>query len=161
MTLAVFPLQREATPSCWVVRRKHSTIPSYFRSRRPDLSISSCLPFRQYDDVYGVVAHIECDSFAMVVPSAYRPCVISVPRAEPNMEIGDEAHRKTSQKPLGGLKLTWFWIRSLTRSMGAAAVFETAAETPPTAVEVSVCNKTPYMGHHRPSSSIDKIPQIG
>lgn len=28
--------------------------------------------------------------------------------------------------------LTWFWMRSLTRSMGAAAVFETAAETPPT-----------------------------
>ena len=27
---------------------------------------------------------------------------------------------------------TWFWMRSLTRSMGAAAVFETAAETPPT-----------------------------
>jgi hypothetical protein len=27
---------------------------------------------------------------------------------------------------------TWFWTRSLTRSMGAAAVFETAAETPPT-----------------------------
>jgi hypothetical protein len=26
---------------------------------------------------------------------------------------------------------TWFWMRSLTRSMGAAAVFETAAETPP------------------------------
>jgi hypothetical protein len=30
------------------------------------------------------------------------------------------------------LKRTWFWMRSLTRSMGAAAVFETAAETPPT-----------------------------
>jgi hypothetical protein len=30
------------------------------------------------------------------------------------------------------LMLTWFWMRSLTRSMGAAAVFETAAETPPT-----------------------------
>lgn len=29
-------------------------------------------------------------------------------------------------------KRTWFWMRSLTRSMGAAAVFETAAETPPT-----------------------------
>lgn len=29
-------------------------------------------------------------------------------------------------------ELTWFWMRSLTRSMGAAAVFETAAETPPT-----------------------------
>lgn len=28
--------------------------------------------------------------------------------------------------------LTWFWTRSLIRSMGAAAVFETAAETPPT-----------------------------
>lgn len=27
---------------------------------------------------------------------------------------------------------TWFWMRSLIRSMGAAAVFETAAETPPT-----------------------------
>lgn len=27
---------------------------------------------------------------------------------------------------------TWFWTRSLIRSMGAAAVFETAAETPPT-----------------------------
>src|SRR5690606_2177161 len=26
---------------------------------------------------------------------------------------------------------SWFWIRSLTRSIGAAAVFETAAETPP------------------------------
>lgn len=34
-------------------------------------------------------------------------------------------------------RLTWFWMRSLTRSMGAAAVFETAAETPPTAVIVS------------------------
>ena len=31
-----------------------------------------------------------------------------------------------------GMRLTWFWMRSLTRSMGAAAVFETAAETPPT-----------------------------
>ena len=30
------------------------------------------------------------------------------------------------------LMRTWFWMRSLTRSMGAAAVFETAAETPPT-----------------------------
>jgi len=49
------------------------------------------------------------------------------------------------ERKLGSLKLdemftaaplrmerTWFWIRSLTRSMGAAAVFETAAETPPT-----------------------------
>merc|ERR1712144_135674 len=26
---------------------------------------------------------------------------------------------------------SWFWINSLTRSIGAAAVFETAAETPP------------------------------
>ena len=33
-------------------------------------------------------------------------------------------------------KRTWFWMRSLTRSMGAAAVFETAAATPPTAKEV-------------------------
>jgi hypothetical protein len=32
--------------------------------------------------------------------------------------------------------LTWFWMRSLTRSIGAAAVFETAAETPPT---VDIC----------------------
>jgi hypothetical protein len=31
-----------------------------------------------------------------------------------------------------GMRHTWFWMRSLTRSMGAAAVFETAAETPPT-----------------------------
>jgi hypothetical protein len=30
------------------------------------------------------------------------------------------------------MRHTWFWMRSLTRSMGAAAVFETAAETPPT-----------------------------
>jgi hypothetical protein len=30
------------------------------------------------------------------------------------------------------MRRTWFWMRSLTRSMGAAAVFETAAETPPT-----------------------------
>jgi hypothetical protein len=34
--------------------------------------------------------------------------------------------------PLGAQR-TWFWMRSFTRSMGAAAVFETAAETPPTA----------------------------
>jgi hypothetical protein len=34
-------------------------------------------------------------------------------------------------------KRTWFWIRSLTRSMGAAAVLETAAETPPTVIVVS------------------------
>jgi hypothetical protein len=27
---------------------------------------------------------------------------------------------------------TWFWMRSLTRSIGAAAVLETAAATPPT-----------------------------
>lgn len=33
---------------------------------------------------------------------------------------------------------TWFWTRSLTRSMGAAAVFETAAETPPTVMKQSV-----------------------
>jgi hypothetical protein len=33
---------------------------------------------------------------------------------------------------------TWFWTRSLIRSMGAAAVFETAAETPPT---VGVCQQ--------------------
>merc|ERR1711964_828584 len=59
-------LQREATPSCAVVRLKHSAIPSYLRSRRPVFNISS-----------------------------------------------------------------WFWINSLTRSIGAAAVFETAAETPP------------------------------
>jgi hypothetical protein len=31
--------------------------------------------------------------------------------------------------------LTWFWMRSLTRSMGAAAVLETAAEIPPTVVQ--------------------------
>lgn len=31
-----------------------------------------------------------------------------------------------------GVARTWFWTRSLMRSMGAAAVFETAAETPPT-----------------------------
>jgi len=36
--------------------------------------------------------------------------------------------------------LTWFWMLSLTRSMGAAAVFETAAETPPTAWIVSTAN---------------------
>lgn len=42
MTLAVFPLHREATPSCAVVLRKHSAIPSYLRSRRPDFNISSC-----------------------------------------------------------------------------------------------------------------------
>lgn len=49
--------------------------------------------------------------------------------------------------------LTWFWIKSFTRSMGAAAVLETAAETPPTddsesahdmiyraAAELSSCN---------------------
>lgn len=42
MTLAVLPRQRERTPSCWDVRRKHSTIPLYLRSRRPVLSISSC-----------------------------------------------------------------------------------------------------------------------
>jgi len=29
---------------------------------------------------------------------------------------------------------TWFWIKSLTRSIGAAAVLETAAETPPTVI---------------------------
>lgn len=33
--------------------------------------------------------------------------------------------------------LTWFWMRSLIRSMGAAAVLETAAETPPTVAIVS------------------------
>jgi hypothetical protein len=33
---------------------------------------------------------------------------------------------------MSSCRLTWFWIRSLTRSMGAAAVLETAAETPPT-----------------------------
>jgi hypothetical protein len=32
-------------------------------------------------------------------------------------------------------RLTWFWMRSLTRSMGAAAVLETAAEIPPTVVQ--------------------------
>ena len=32
---------------------------------------------------------------------------------------------------------TWFWMSSLIRSMGAAAVFETAAETPPTVISVS------------------------
>lgn len=32
---------------------------------------------------------------------------------------------------------TWFWTRSLIRSMGAAAVFETAAETPPTVIRLS------------------------
>jgi hypothetical protein len=37
------------------------------------------------------------------------------------------------------MRRTWFWMRSLTRSMGAAAVFETAAETPPTIDEVSDC----------------------
>ena len=42
MTLAVLPRHRERTPSCCEVRRKHSTIPSYLRSRRPDFSISSC-----------------------------------------------------------------------------------------------------------------------
>lgn len=34
----------------------------------------------------------------------------------------------------GWARRTWFWMRSLTRSIGAAAVFETAAETPPTVV---------------------------
>ena len=29
---------------------------------------------------------------------------------------------------------TWFWIKSFTRSMGAAAVLETAAATPPTTI---------------------------
>jgi hypothetical protein len=39
-----------------------------------------------------------------------------------------------------GRQRTWFWMRSLTRSMGAAAVFETAAETPPTAMMLAfVC----------------------
>lgn len=32
---------------------------------------------------------------------------------------------------------TWFWMRSLTRSMGAAAVLETAAATPPTVDKAS------------------------
>jgi hypothetical protein len=36
------------------------------------------------------------------------------------------------------MRHTWFWMRSLTRSMGAAAVFETAAETPPTKDKRSV-----------------------
>jgi hypothetical protein len=34
---------------------------------------------------------------------------------------------------------TWFWTRSLIRSMGAAAVFETAAETPPTVGACQQC----------------------
>jgi hypothetical protein len=40
--LAVLPRHSDAIPSCDVVRRKHSMIPSYLRSRRPDLIISSC-----------------------------------------------------------------------------------------------------------------------
>lgn len=42
-----------------------------------------------------------------------------------------------------GKPRTWFWMRSFTRSMGAAAVFETAAATPPT-VEMSAesCNES-------------------
>jgi hypothetical protein len=42
MTLAVLPRHSARTPSSLVVRRKQSTMPSYLRSRRPDLSISSC-----------------------------------------------------------------------------------------------------------------------
>lgn len=47
MTLAVLPLHRETTPSCCEVLRKHSMIPSYLRSRRPVLIISSCAIHRQ------------------------------------------------------------------------------------------------------------------
>lgn len=44
----------------------------------------------------------------------------TVVSSSPPIAVGQQACR------------TWFWIRSLIRSMGAAAVFETAAETPPT-----------------------------
>ena len=48
-------------------------------------------------------------------------------------------------------ELTWFWMRSLTRSLGAAAVFETAAETPPTdklLVSVTDAENCRWCSHH-------------
>ena len=42
MTLAVLPRHKETKPSAATVRRKQSAIPPNGRSRRPDLSISSC-----------------------------------------------------------------------------------------------------------------------
>ncbi|KAF5799478.1 hypothetical protein HanXRQr2_Chr07g0304961 [Helianthus annuus] len=66
MTLAVFPLHKDITPSSLIVLLKQSPMPLYGSERRPALIISS-----------------------------------------------------------------WFWIKSLTRSIGAAAVLETAADTPP------------------------------
>ena len=48
-------------------------------------------------------------------------------------------------------KRTWFWMRSLTRSMGAAAVLETAAETPPT-VDVRLVGVWPGTPTRRNSS---------
>ena len=41
-----------------------------------------------------------------------------------------------------GWRPTWFWIRSLIRSMGAAAVLETAAETPPTNTQLVLIFET-------------------
>jgi hypothetical protein len=58
------------------------------------------------------------------------------------------------------MQLTWFWMLSLTRSMGAAAVLETAAETPPTARIVSYAKTSPAM----PSSTCQsnaKRPEFG
>ena len=103
MTLAVFPRHNDMTPSLAVVRLKQSPRPVYLRSRVPCLIISSCRT------------------------SSGQSAVGNGGLGQAPFSNGHNYDRHQSR-----VAHTWFWTRSLMRSMGAAAVFDTAAETPPT-----------------------------
>lgn len=62
-----------------------------------------------------------------------------------------EVFSRERREEVKGEKHTWFWMRSLTRSMGAAAVLETAAETPPTIIVVSFLDRVYLLSINRPS----------
>jgi len=68
-----------------------------------------------------------------VARDSRKPGCVSVARAAELRLAGQRSYENRKK-----LKRTWFWTRSLTRSIGAAAVFETAAETPPTRNRLSI-----------------------
>lgn len=133
MTLAVLPRHSEATPSSAMVRLKHSVIPSYLRSRRPVFNISSCRKIRLVNATiltrsYCLIARDSSIANTNVITDAH--VVDNLRRvAYPDRDTRQDMEIIWRQE-----EHTWFWIKSLTRSMGAAAVLETAAETPPTVI---------------------------
>ena len=118
--MAVLPRHNEATPSLLAVLRKHSAIPSYLRSRRPVFNISSCKTLQVSSGTKKGVSE----------SPIFKPCGLFLIGVL--FMFDDRQESCCPQNVEGWSRHTWFWIRSLTRSMGAAAVFDTAAETPPT-----------------------------